>query len=111
MNKKFLGLAILLGMITICQMVLAQFPGGGGDFPAMVANLFRILIGLGAIIATLFIMLGAFQFFTAGGDPERASAAKQQIIYAVIGLFIIVAAWALVSFLLTRFGGGGGIIP
>jgi len=100
MNKKFLGLAILLGMGIISQMVLAQFPSGGGDFPTMVGRFFRILIGLGAIIATIFIMLGAFQFFTAGGDVEQASKAKQQIIYAIIGLFIMWAAWALVGWLL-----------
>jgi protein-S-isoprenylcysteine O-methyltransferase Ste14 len=105
MNKKILGLAILLGILGLNQMGLAQLPTGGGDFVTLVSNFFKILVGLIAIIAVVFIILGAFQFFTAAGDPEKASRAKQQIIYAVIGLFIAVAAWALVNWLVKNFGG------
>jgi hypothetical protein len=106
MNKKILGLAILLGILGLSQMGLAQFPTGGGDFPTIVGNFFRILVGLIAIIAVIFIILGAFQFLTAGGNPDAAAKAKQQIIYAMIGLFVAVAAWALVSWFLKHIGGG-----
>jgi cation transporter-like permease len=105
MNKKILGLAILLGILGLSQMGLAQFPTGGGDFLRIVENFFRILVGLIAIIAVIFIILGAFQFLTAGGNPEAATKAKQQIIYAVIGLFVAAAAWALVSWFLRHSGG------
>jgi len=101
MNKKILGLAILFGILALNQMGLAQFPAApAGDFPNLVTTLFRILIGLIAIVAVIFIIMGAFQFFTAGGDPGKATQAKQQIIYAVIGLSIAIIAWALVSWII-----------
>jgi hypothetical protein len=105
MNKKILGLAILLGILGLSQMGLAQLPPGGGDFPTIVENFFRILFGLIAIIAVIFIILGAFQFLTAGGNPDAAAKAKQQIIYAIIGLFVAAAAWALVNWFVRRTGG------
>jgi|YelNatPaOPRAMG01_1025707.scaffolds.fasta_scaffold01850_27 hypothetical protein len=107
MNKKILGLAILFGILALNQMGLAQFPqvaNPNTTFPGLVSTLFKILIGLIAIVAVIFIIMGAFQFFTAGGDPGKATQAKQQIIYAVIGLSIAAIAWALVTWLINQLG-------
>ena len=108
MNKKILGLAILFALLTLIQVPVVkaqrQYLPGASDFWSMVKRFFGVIIGLIAIIAVIFIILGAFQFLTAGGDPEKAAQAKRQIIYAVVGLFIAAAAWALVNFVMVRIG-------
>ncbi len=40
----------------------------------------------GLILAPLFILIGAFKFFTAGGDFKKASSATKIIVWSVIGL-------------------------
>jgi len=40
----------------------------------------------GLILAPLFVLVGAFKFFTAGGDFKKASGATKIIIWSVIGL-------------------------
>jgi len=50
-------------------------------------------------IATVMIMVAAFFFLTAAGDPERVSKAKQIILWTLIGLAIILFAKGLISVL------------
>lgn len=52
---------------------------------------------IGVIMAPLIILIGAFMFFTAAGDPTRAQAAKKVIIWAVIGLAILLFAKAIIG--------------
>jgi K+-transporting ATPase A subunit len=116
MNKKTWGLVILLGILALNQIGLAQyisgteFPQSGREFSDIVKTFFRILFVLIAIVAVIFIMLGAFQFLTAGGDPDKAAQGKRQVIYAVIGLFVAAAAWALVEWFVKQLAPGGSTL-
>lgn len=47
-------------------------------------------------ITGIMILVAAFFFITAAGEPEKINAAKKLIIYAVIGLFIVFLAKAFV---------------
>lgn len=58
-----------------------------------------LMIGGGLITLTM-LLLGAYRYLTSEGNPEKISKAQSVIIYAVIGLFLIVA-----SFILTKIIG------
>lgn len=60
-----------------------------------------IVAGLAALV---FLILGGFQYLTSGGDKIAAQAARDRIIYAIIGLVIIVAAVALIQVIGAVFG-------
>jgi len=49
------------------------------------------------VLASIFFILGAFQFVTAGGSPEAVSSARNKIIYAVIGVALAFLAQGLVN--------------
>jgi hypothetical protein len=51
----------------------------------------NFLYVIGPAIAVIMILWGAFQIFTAGGDVEKVKAGRSTILYAVIGLVIILA--------------------
>jgi len=38
-------------------------------------------------------LLGGFNYVASGGDSEKAGKARQQIIYGLIGLAIVILAW------------------
>jgi len=44
------------------------------------------------LVVVVMIVIGAFMFMTAAGDPEKAGKAKTLIIYAIIGLVIALVA-------------------
>jgi len=65
------------------------------------------------MLAVIFILIAAFYFLTAGGDPNKIAMAKSTLIYALVGAVVAVLAWGLVTFIATFFGadaseGGGG---
>ena len=43
-------------------------------------------------ISLIYIILGAFQFVTGAGDPEKISQARQKLIYAAVGIAIALLA-------------------
>ena len=42
----------------------------------------------GLILAPLFVLIGAFMFFTSGGESKRTTDAKKVIIWSVVGLAV-----------------------
>jgi hypothetical protein len=62
-----------------------------------------VLLGLG--IAAVFILVYAgIQYITAGGDAERAERAKKTILGAIIGIVIIVGAYAIYNYTIRIVG-------
>jgi len=63
----------------------------------LVLNVLSFLVGITAII---MIIIGGFKFITSNGDSNNISAARNTILYAVIGLIIVAAAQVMVHFVL-----------
>lgn len=59
-----------------------------------------IMMLIGGIITLSMLLLGAYKYLTSEGNPEKISKAQSVLIYAVLGLFLIVA-----SFVITRIIG------
>ena len=49
------------------------------------------------IIAVIVMLWGGFQWLTAGGNESRVESAKKTIIAGIIGLIVVVAAYAIVT--------------
>ncbi len=54
-------------------------------------------------IAVVWFIWGIFQYVVAI-DDEKKSAAKDKIIYGIVGLFIMISVWGLVNILVRTFG-------
>ena len=54
--------------------------------------MFAILL----VIAAIFIIIAAFNFVTASGDPEKTKTARNFVLYALIGVLVGFAAKGLV---------------
>jgi predicted permease len=64
-----------------------------------VVNIFTIIVGAASVI---MIVYGGFRYITSGGSSERVGAAKNTLIYAIIGLIIVGLAQILVHFVLSQ---------
>ncbi len=81
------------------------------DIRQIVANIIRIALGLVGIVLIVIIMYGGFLWMTAGGNEEQIGKAKKILVNAIIGLIIILSAYAIVLFVMRMLGigaGGGG---
>ena len=59
-------------------------------------QLMAAIIGIAVVIA---IVLGAIEYITSGGDPQRASAGKKRITNALIGLAAFLLLYAFLQFI------------
>jgi type IV secretory pathway VirB2 component (pilin) len=71
---------------------------GTADLKATVINIIQWVLGLLALVAVIMIIIGGFQWMTAAGNEEKIEKAKKVISAAVIGLIIVLLAWAIVIF-------------
>jgi len=71
-----------------------------GDVRATIANIIRIAMSLLGIVAVVIILIGGFTWMTAGGNDEKVGEAKKWIFAGVIGLAIILSAYAIATFVI-----------
>jgi hypothetical protein len=61
-----------------------------------------LIMYIGGVAAVVMIVLGGFTFITGSGDPNALSAAKKTVLYAVVGLVVIVMPSAIIQFVMSR---------
>lgn len=64
-----------------------------------IVNLLTAIVG---IVAVIMIIIGGFRYITSGGNDTSVTAAKNTILYAVIGLVVVALAQVLVRFTLSK---------
>jgi len=74
--------------------------GDQGDLPALIGNLINVLLSVLGIILVVIIVYAGYMWMTAGGDTDKVKKAKAWMANAVIGIVIIVAAYAISSFVI-----------
>lgn len=76
-------------------------PSGGIDVIRLITgNAINLLFAFGVIFALFYLLSGALQWTTSGGDKQKIAAARNRLIYSVIGLVIIVFSIFIVNFVL-----------
>ncbi|OGF25707.1 hypothetical protein A2303_06930 [Candidatus Falkowbacteria bacterium RIFOXYB2_FULL_47_14] len=73
---------------------------GNEDPREIVAQVINILLGFLGIIAVLIIILGGFRWMLSGGDSERADESRRMIVSGILGILLILAAFAIAQFVL-----------
>jgi len=73
----------------------------GQDLPQIIGRIINVLLGFLGIILLAYILFAGFLWMTAGGDKEKVTKAKEMIKNAIIGLIIVIAAFAISNFVLS----------
>ena len=70
----------------------------------LLTNSLNIVYFILGLVAVVIIIISGYQFLTSNGEPEKAAKARQGILYAVIGLVVVVCAFAITNFIFGRVG-------
>lgn len=93
-----LGIGTIDGKASAIQQEVGL---GGEDIRITVARIIRVAMGLLGIVAVVIMLIGGFTWMTAGGEEEKVAEAKKWIFAGIIGLAIILSAYALASFVIS----------
>ncbi|OGL94724.1 hypothetical protein A2348_02280 [Candidatus Uhrbacteria bacterium RIFOXYB12_FULL_58_10] len=72
-----------------------------GDLPTTIAAIIRVALGFLGIIAVCIILIGGFKWMTAQGNEDKVKTAKKVLISGIIGLVIVLSAFAIAQFVIS----------
>jgi len=75
-------------------------------FPSLITNLTRLAIIVAGILILINFLVAGYDFITAGGDPKKIQNGWAKVWQSLIGLLIIVSAFAVISIVETVIFGG-----
>ena len=112
MNKKIIAVsasAVLLAM----PLVSLAFSAGGipNQVPGLSINqlidiIFSIIWPVVVAFAIIMFILAAFMFFTAQGDPEKVTNARNAVLWGVVGMVVALLAFSIPFIVRNTLGNG-----
>lgn len=72
-----------------------------GDLPSTIASLIRVVLGMLGIVAVVIILIGGFKWMTSGGNDDKVKSARKVMTSGIIGLVIVLSAFAIAQFVLS----------
>jgi hypothetical protein len=88
--------------------VNTPFSAGTGLL-GVVGTAITLAFGVAGLVAVIYLIMGGFNYVTAGGDPEAVEGAKTTIVNAIIGLVIILVSYLIVQFIMVQLGAETGL--
>jgi TRAP-type C4-dicarboxylate transport system permease small subunit len=70
------------------------------DLPTLVGNVIAVLLSVLGIIFVILVVYAGFLYLTAAGDDSKVGKAKKLLGQSIVGLVIIVAAYAIADFVI-----------
>lgn len=103
--------ALAIGYSFLPQVAGAQ------NISAILTNIkgtMNTIIAILFILATLVFLWGMVTFIAGSGDPAKRDKAKGIMMWGIIGLAVMAAAWGITNILISYFqipAGGPGFVP
>lgn len=129
MTRKALITASVLSLVAVAALssafsgVTLAFDGTlqSGVEAARGANIPSELLGSGGVVTTIIntllfvvgflsvvmLIIGGIRYVISGGNSAAVTAAKNTILYAIVGLIIALFAYAIINFVIGSLTGGG----
>jgi len=118
-SSILLVIALLVGIFVVpiasAQLIqpgdvpesIAGATGGESDVKVLVRTIVDYFLAFLGFLATIMIIYGGILYVTAAGNQENADKGKKLIMYAVVGIIIILLSYAIVSTVLQAPTGTG----
>lgn len=88
---------------------------GLGNTPLLktASRIINVALSMLGLIAVVIVLAGGFKWMTAGGNEEKTTEARKMIFSGIIGLAIILSAWAITLFVFNQLAQatGSGEVP
>jgi len=88
----------LVSLLFVSLLSLPLFCGAAAIDPQITTalnNVFGLATSIVGIVCGLMILIGGFIMLTSSGSPDKVSQGKQIIIWAAIGLVVVLLAKAI----------------
>ncbi len=85
---------------------ISDATGGQSSFRELAKTFLNFFLGFLGFLAVIMIIYGGILYVTAGGEQDKVDKGKKIIMYAIVGIVIILLSFAIVSTVLGGLGTG-----
>lgn len=89
LNEAKTGLMLTIPTINILEKNI--------DPQQVVIRMITLALFFIGALAFVFVIWGGILFVTSGGDAEKTTKARNTLLYAIIGIIVVVLAYAIVT--------------
>ena len=102
--KRILAIGAVSAMpfLALAQSINYQSSSGLSGLISWAGSMLAKIVPLFVALAVVYFIWEVFQY-TIAGDEDKKKAAKTQIIWGIVGIFIMVSVWGLVAILQSTF--------
>jgi len=76
---------------------LFNYFGSGSTLDTVLAKIIDYFIGVSVSVAVIIVIYGAWKIMTASGDPKKFQEGQKTVLYAAIGLLVILLARGIIG--------------
>lgn len=121
LKQLLIVLGLMVGALTLLSLVptasaallsptdnpqeIAAATGGEGSARSLALRMVSYFLTFLGLIAVVMVIYGGITYVTAAGEDEKINSAKKIIMYALIGIVIVLISFAIVN---TILGAGTG---
>lgn len=107
-----LGIALVANVVPVNAATDLTIGGGASaaadaqqptSLPDQFKNIVNIALYIIGAVSVLMLIYGGIRYTVSGGDTAAVTAAKNTILYAIIGIVVALLAYAIVNFVIGRF--------
>lgn len=74
------------------------------DLGRIIKQITNVLFFIVGSLSVVMIIYSGIRYTTSAGNPAGVTAAKNSLIYSIVGLVVAILAYAIVNFVVTRIG-------
>lgn len=118
-GKSLTGMLLIVGLAAPLVVYPSSLGDGFTDASAetsdkgfvhatsetILGRVINFLLGLIGVIAVLAIIIAGVRLIVGTGNEEQAATAKKIILWAIVGLVVVILAWVIIRIVLTQFVG------
>lgn len=79
------------------QKVELPNPIACADATCLIGQVVRYILGSIAVVATLMFIWGGVMMLTSGGNADQVKKAKETLVWATIGVIVILLSWVIIK--------------
>lgn len=108
--KKLVGIIVLqvaamtLPMAALAANIVPTQLSQQTSLVVVIQAVIRFILLIAFVLAFIFLLIGGLRWITAGGDEKAVAGARGMITGALIGLVIVLLAYAIIKLVETFFG-------
>jgi len=87
----------------VCSSIgAAGCQSGGASVDTITKTVINVITVLAGIVTVVMVIIAGIKFATSGGDSNKVTSARNSLMYALVGLVVVVLAQVIVKFVLTK---------